>query len=145
MDDLTVRKLEKGDLWNGFLQTLDALSPASNVTESEAEGIFERIKSQPGQVVLVAEQGGKIVGTVTLLIEPKFIHKGGFAGHIEDFAVAEGLQGKGVGTALMKQAIEVAKESGCYKTTLICPDRVKPVHKRLGFRVAEDSMRLDHA
>ena len=82
MSDITVRKLQKDDLWNGFLQTLDSLRQASNIDKKTAEKIFDKINSNPDYIVAVAVIEGKIVGATTLLIETKFIHNGGKVGHI---------------------------------------------------------------
>ncbi len=82
MSEPIIRELRKDDLWNGFLTTLDSLRQASDIDRNIAEKIFEKINSNPDHLIVVAELDGKIVGTTTLLIEPKYIHKGGLVGHI---------------------------------------------------------------
>ncbi len=94
MSEPIIRELKKEDLWNGFLTTLDSLRQASDIDKNKAEEIFEKINSNPDHIVAVAELDGKIVGATTLLIEPKFIHKGGVVGHIEDVAIDKKFQGQ---------------------------------------------------
>ena len=85
-----------------------------------------------------------MVGSTTLFIEPKFIHQGGFVGHIEDVVVAKEFQGKGIGEKLIKASLDFAKNNGCYKTILDCSDDIKPFYEKIGFKKHSNSMRFDH-
>ena len=76
----------------GFLATLDSLRPASGIDPDRAREIFKGVESNQNHIIVVAEAGGQVVGTATLLIEQKFIHDGGMAGHIEDVAVRDGFR-----------------------------------------------------
>ncbi|ABK77069.1 histone acetyltransferase [Cenarchaeum symbiosum A] len=139
-----MRRLSTEDLAAGFLESLDSLREASGMGPEKAKDILSRISANPDHIVLVAEYGGRIVGATTLLIEPKFIHGGGIAGHIEDVAVARGMQGKGIGKLLVREALECAKKAGCYKTILDCEDSLLPFYEGLGFRRGANAMRFDH-
>ena len=144
MSDITVRKLQKDDLWNGFLQTLDSLRQASNIDKKTAEKIFDKINSNPDYIVAVAVIEGKIVGATTLLIETKFIHNGGKVGHIEDVVVDKKYQRKGIGEKIIIYLLRYAKDQGCYKTILDCADNVKPFYEKLGFKHNANALRFDH-
>ena len=144
MSDITVRKLQKEDLWNGFLQTLDSLRQASNIDKKTAEKIFDKINANPDQIVAVAVVEGKIVGSTTLLIETKFIHNGGKVGHIEDVVVDKKYQRKGIGEKIVMYLLRYAKDQGCYKTILDCTDEVKPFYEKLGFKHNANALRFDH-
>ncbi len=144
MSELIIRELRKEDLWNGFLTTLDSLRQASDIDRNKAEEIFEKINSNPDHIVVIAELDGKIVGATTLLIEPKFIHKGGSVGHIEDVAVDKNFQGQKIGEKIMRYLLEFAKNRGCYKTILDCTDDVKPFYEKLGFKHIANELRFDH-
>jgi len=144
MSDITVRKLQKDDLWNGFLQTLDSLRQASNIDKKTAEKIFDKINSNPDHIVAVAIIEGKIVGATTLLIETKFIHNGGKVGHIEDVVVDKKHQRKGIGEKIIIYLLRYAKDQGCYKTILDCTDEVKPFYEKLGFKHNAKALRFDH-
>jgi len=144
MSEPIIRELRKEDIWNGFLTTLDSLRQASNIDRSKAEEVFEKINSNPDHIVAVAELDGKIVGATTLLIEPKFIHRGGLVGHIEDVVVDKSFQGQKIGEKIMKYLLEFAKNRGCYKTILDCTDDVKPFYEKLGFKHIANELRFDH-
>lgn len=144
MSDITIRKLQKEDLWNGFLLTLDSLRQASNIDKKNAERIFDKINSNPDHIVAVAVIEGKIVGSTTLLIETKFIHNGGKVGHIEDVVVNKEYQRKGIGAKIITYLLRYAKDQGCYKTILDCVDDVKPFYEKLGFKHNANALRFDH-
>ena len=141
---MEVRRLRRGDLRNGFLESLDALRSASGMGPGRAAEVFGRISSRPNYTVAVAEEGGRVVGTATLVVEQKFIHLGGRVGHIEDIAVARGSQGRGVGRAVVKYLLDAAAAAGCYKTILDCEEAVVPFHRKLGFGPGVNHMRMDH-
>ena len=85
-----------------------------------------------------------IVGSTTLLIEQKFIHKGGLVGHIEDVVVKKEFEGQGIGMRLVKSLLDVAKQKKCYKTILNCKDDLRPFYTKMGFNQATNEMRFDH-
>jgi glucosamine-phosphate N-acetyltransferase len=139
-----VRRLREGDLSNGFLEALDALRPASDLSLELARDVFRRLERNPDCVVAVAEVGERIVGAATLLVEHKFINQAGKAGHIEDVAVAVEQQGRGIGRALIRYLLQRAAEAGCYKTILDCADDVRPFYEGLGFRRSANGMDFRH-
>ena len=85
---IKVRKLKKIDLSNGFLDSLHSLRkngvPKSewHLSKKEMEAIFDEVEKDPNRTTLVAEKEKKVVGTATIIIERKFIHKGCKIGHI---------------------------------------------------------------
>lgn len=144
MVDITIRELEEKDLDNGFLESMDSLKLASNLDKGKAKKIFEKIDSNSNHYVYVAILDGRVVGSTTMIIEPKFIHDGGNVAHIEDVVVSEECQGKGIGELLMKSLLDLAKDSNCYKTILDCSDEIKPFYEKIGFKKTSNGMRYDH-
>ena len=144
MSDIVIRQLSEKDLFNGFLESLDSLRIASDLESQKANKILEQIKSNPNHIIAVAEKDGRVIGSTTLLIEPKFIHKGGLVGHIEDVVVNKKYQKSGVGEKLVNYLLEYAKSKGCYKTILDCDNSVKPFYEKIGFKQASTCMRFDH-
>tara|TARA_B110000438_G_scaffold108250_1_gene106353 strand:+ start:74 stop:511 length:438 start_codon:yes stop_codon:yes gene_type:complete len=144
MDELIIRELQEKDLSRGFLNTLDTLRETSSITENKALEIFKKIKSNPEHIIIVAQIKDRIVGSTTLLIEPKFIHQGGIVGHIEDVVVSKEFQGLEIGKKIIKYVLELAKNQGCYKTILDCSNEIKPFYEKLGFKVHSNELRFDH-
>jgi len=139
-----IRELEEDDLTKGFLTTLDSLRKTSNLSNNKAVEIYKKIRTNPEHHIIVAEIGGIIVGTATLLIEPKFIHDGGLVGHIEDVAIDKKFQGQKIGEKVIKYSLEFAKNQGCYKTILDCTDNVKKFYEKIGFKNIANGLRFDH-
>ena len=144
MNEPIIRELKEEDLWNGFLTSLDSLRQASNIDKDKALKIFKKIEENPDHIIGVADIDGKIVGSTTLLIEPKFIHNGGLVGHIEDVVVDKNFQGMKIGEKIMKYLLKIAKDRGCYKTILDCTDDVKPFYEKIGFKHTAYELRFDH-
>jgi len=84
----------------------------------KAKEIYTMIAKYPNYKVYVAIIDDKIVGTFELLIMDNLGHMGTPSGIVEDVAVSEEFQGKGIGKQMMKFAIEKCREFGCYKVTL---------------------------
>jgi glucosamine-phosphate N-acetyltransferase len=145
MVDITIRKLNENDLFNGFLQSMDSLKQASNLSQQKARDIFNKIKTNPNHFVYVAILDGRVVGSTSMIIEPKFIHDGQSVSHIEDVVVAKEHQGKGIGEMLIRYLLDFAKENNCYKTILDCSDEVKPFYEKIGFKKHSNGMRYDHS
>jgi glucosamine-phosphate N-acetyltransferase len=139
-----IRELTAADLGNGFIETLGNLSDTGGLTPASARRILERLeRASLYHVFVAAGADGKVVGATTLLVEQKFIHGGGLVGHIEDVAVRRGSEGRGIGGSLVKAAVRMADELGCYKVILDCKEEVEPFYAKLGFRKNDLGMRLD--
>ena len=144
MSELIIRKIIESDLKNGFLESLDNLRQTSNLEQNSVKNILKKILENENHIIHVAELDGKIVGSTTLLIEQKFIHEGGFVGHIEDVVVNKKFEGRGIGMKLVLSLLDVAKEKKCYKTILNCEDKLIPFYEKIGFKQKSTEMRFDH-
>ena len=143
MSEIEIREIEEDDLEKGFLETLDFLRNASGLDKNKAKKILQKIKQNPDHIIHIAIDDEKIVGSVTLFIEQKFIHDGGIVGHIEDDVVRKDYEGKGIGIMLVTSMQERAKEKNSYKTILDCKDNVKQFYERIGFKHESNGMRYD--
>jgi glucosamine-phosphate N-acetyltransferase len=144
MASIKIRKLQKKDIFNGFLLSLDSLRKSSDINPGKANAIFDKITKNPHQVIYVAVENSRIIGSASILIEQKFIHEGGKVGHIEDVVVRKEFQGKGIGNQIVAVLLKYAQKEGCYKTILDCTDELIPFYKKMGFKRHSNSMRFDH-
>ena len=85
---------------------------------SEAERRFERMTDYPDYKIHVAFSDTQLVGTFALLIMDNLAHMGAPSAVIEDVAVDPEWQGRGVGKQMMKYALRICGEKGCYKAVL---------------------------
>ena len=144
MSEIKIRDIVESDIDNGFLESLDSLRNASDLNKDTAREILKKIIGNPDHIIHVAEVDGKVVGSTTLLIEQKFIHKGGKVGHIEDVVVSKEFEGRGIGIKLVTSLLEVAKAKNCYKTILDCKQELIPFYERIGFKQESNQMRYNH-
>ncbi|KAJ1824295.1 Glucosamine-phosphate N-acetyltransferase-like protein [Coemansia sp. RSA 2671] len=129
-----IRPLELTDYRKGYIECLANLTLVGDVTEQMFAESFEDMQRAGCYFVIVIEDldAAKIVATGTLVVEQKFIRMCGRVGHIEDIVVAKGQQGKRFGFTIIKQLMELATATGCYKSILDCsPDNV-PFYEKCG-------------
>ena len=139
---VTIREIEYEDIDKGFLNVLENLVPPDIGNKEYAKNILQKIKMNPLHKIFVAEDdsNGKVVGTTTLLIEPKFINKGMQVGYIEDVSVRKEYEGLGIGSKLVTYATTYAISiEGCRKVLLYCSQKTKPFYEKLGYQLAKDT------
>ena len=101
-----------------------------------ATEIFRRMARYPRYNVYVATREGAVVGTFALLVMDNLAHCGAPSAVVEDVCVDEKLRGGGIGGAMMKFAMKVAGECGCYKLTLssnLIRTKAHAFYRSLGF------------
>ena len=66
-----------------------------------------------------------IVGSGTIIYEPKIIRGCKYVGHIEDIVVHRGYRSHGIAKNILHLLVERAKQNNCYKAILDCnPDLI---------------------
>jgi glucosamine-phosphate N-acetyltransferase len=145
-----IREIEENDIESGgLLEVLENLAPVGGLTMPAAKMILKEIRSNPLHKIFVAvtqegRERGLVIGTTTLLVEPKFIFGGGRVGHIEDVAVRAGYQRKGIGFKLVNYATEQAVAMRCVRTVLDCSDENVPFYKKIGYSYHGNTMKIEH-
>jgi len=139
--EIRIRQMYATDLNRGFLDTLAALRPTGLTAERAVEVFRFRLRQKIQTYVALVND--RVVGTASLLIEPKFIHNGGLVGHVEDVAVHPDQQGLGLGKLLVDKLIDECREAGCYKIILDCEESLVAFYERRGFRRWCGAMRMD--
>jgi len=71
------------------------------------------IEADSNHTVVVAAVGDAVVGTFQLSFIPGLARHGSWRAQIEAVRVAESWRGRGLGTLMMKWAVEAARERGC--------------------------------
>lgn len=122
------------------------LDDGNVLTPFEAERIFERMAHYPDYKIYVAVQDTRIVGTFALLMMDNLGHLGAPSAIIEDVAVHPSFQGQGIGKNMMRHAIRLAAEKGCYKAVLssnLKRNRAHAFYESLDFERHGFSFRID--
>ncbi|GEM_PF-1435786 len=95
--------------------------------------------------VIVAKENGAVVGSAFLFCIPLPAHGKNF-GFLEAVVVDEKSRGKGIGTAISKKAIELARANNCYKmifTSGFDREKIHKLYENLGFAKWGYEFRMD--
>ena len=137
-DSVTIRDAASGDLPAALALCAQLGDPGeAPLPAGEAELAWARMRAVPGLSLRVAESGGRIVGTYTILRMPGLAHGGACSAVVENVVVDRRERGRGIGRILLDDAMEVAARWGCYKLALSSNGRRTDAHRfyeRLGFR-----------
>jgi ribosomal protein S18 acetylase RimI-like enzyme len=138
MNDITFRTATKDDL-----KVIVALLADDDIGEDRETALpaeyldaFEAMESEGYNKYILAEIDGKIAGSLQLIFMSSLSHGGAKRAQIESARVKSALRGQNVGTALMKEAIRLARENGCKLIQLDSDNRRSRAHlfyRRLGF------------
>lgn len=129
LDLLNFRRLEKGDYDKNYLELLKQLTVIGDISKEKYEATFDKI----GAEVWVVEFEGKIIASVSLLLEQKVIHECGIVGHLEDVVVDKDYRKYGLGKFIIERIIKIAKERGCYKLIGDCKSELLGFYEKNGF------------
>ena len=114
-----------------YLLLLGELTTVSDMTNEQFYKHIQEINNM-GQIIIGVEDE-TIVCSGTIIIEPKIIHGGRPAGHIEDIVVLEKWRNKGIAKELLNQLKKIAIEQKCYKIILDCNNRLVNFYENSGF------------
>jgi GNAT superfamily N-acetyltransferase len=138
----TIRDAQPADVPR-LLVLLQQLSEQSTIPEAEVRPASEahyaalrRITEDPNARLLVAEQDGRVIGTLTLYVMPNLSHGGAPFAIVENVVVDETVRGGGYGRRLMAHAEALARAAGCYKVSLTSNhkrDRAHAFYAHIGY------------
>ena len=106
---------------------------------------FERSDADPAHLLVVADDGREVVGTLQLSVIPGLSRRGALRAQIEAVRVAGNQRGRGLGQALLLWAVEEARARGCsleQLTTDKSRTDAQRFYERLGFVSSHEGMKL---
>jgi GNAT superfamily N-acetyltransferase len=107
---------------------------------------FDAIDGDPHQHLVVADRAGHIVGTLQLTILPGLSRRAARRGQVEAVRVAGAERGGGLGTRLLRWAIEQARRCGCDLVQLTSDKSRTDAHRlyeTLGFEATHLGYKLE--
>ncbi|MEU9577813.1 GNAT family N-acetyltransferase [Streptomyces chilikensis] len=148
MDDLLIRRAEVDDVpalvamyaddpLGAHRETPDDLAPYLTA--------FERLADDPNQNLMVAERSGKVVGTLQLTVIPGLSRRGATRSVIEGVRVHSDERGTGLGSRLVRWAIEESGRRGCRLVQLTSDATrtdARRFYERLGFTASHIGFKL---
>jgi len=106
---------------------------------------FEAVEKDPNIQLVVAEQGGAVVGCLQLCILPGLSSQGASRALIEDVRVATHCRSRGIGEQLVQWAVAQARSRECRLVELLTHNTrvdAQRFYKRLGFQPSHVGMTL---
>lgn len=100
------------------------------------DATFARIAGDPSEVLVVADVGADVLGTLQLSLIPGLSRRGALRGQVEGVRVAADLRGTGLGEQMVRWAVDRAKGEGCDLVQLTSDKARTDAHRfyeRLGF------------
>jgi ribosomal protein S18 acetylase RimI-like enzyme len=125
------------ELVEAFRLLLPQLSSSASLPNGDE---LAAIVESQATTILVAKDGERIIGTLTLAV---FRIPTGVRAWIEDVVVDESARGSGVGEALTREAIRLAREAGARTVDLTSrPSRevANRMYEKVGFRRRETNV-----
>ncbi|GAA3728542.1 GNAT superfamily N-acetyltransferase [Spinactinospora alkalitolerans] len=130
-----------------LLRDLGDTAPAQSPTvrmSSAAVRAWTRIETDPDRSVLVAERRGQIIGTLDLIVVANLTHDAQPWAVIDNVVVDGLCRRRGVGRALMDDALDRASRAGCYKVELLSHENRHGAHdfyRSMGFENSAEGFR----
>jgi GNAT superfamily N-acetyltransferase len=106
---------------------------------------WERLSTDPNQHVVVAVREGRVVGTLQLSIIPGLSRRGSTRSIIEGVRIDADERGSGLGTQLIRWAIDASRHQGCRLVQLTSDKSRTDAHRfyeRLGFEASHTGFKL---
>ncbi|WP_344112751.1 GNAT family N-acetyltransferase [Terrabacter aerolatus] len=106
---------------------------------------YERVESDPGQHLVVADRDGTVVGTLQLSIIPGMSRRGATRSVIEGVRVARDERGSGLGTELVTWAVDESRRLGATLVQLTSDATrtdARRFYERLGFVASHVGLKL---
>jgi GNAT superfamily N-acetyltransferase len=106
---------------------------------------FEQIEHDSNHELIVAELNGDVIGTLHLMFLPSISFQGGLRAQVESMRVDKLYQGQGIGSDMMRWAIDRAQGRGAHIVQLTTHQSRANAHRfyeRLGFKGTHLGMKL---
>lgn len=107
---------------------------------------FDAIAAAPHERLIVAEQHGRVVGTMQLSLLPGLLDRGAWRGQIEAVRVADDLRSAGIGARMIDWALDWFRANGCYRAQLTSNNdrtRAHRFYERLGWTKSHAGFKIE--
>ena len=108
--------------------------------------VLGQIEGDVRNAIVVAEQDGTVTGCLQITYITGLSRRGATRALVEGVRTAASARGQGVGEAMMRHAIEMARARGCTLVQLTSDKtrtRAHDFYRRLGFKMSHEGFKLD--
>ncbi len=134
---MDIRKANRDDLESILAIYAEPDIDNGNILDQHsAEAMLDQMENYPNYTLYVTMIENKVVGSFALLIMDNLAHMGTPSAVVEDVVVHSKWRSRGIGSRMIRFAMEKAKDAKCYKLVLSCSinrDRAHKFYKSLGF------------
>ncbi len=148
MADYTIRRARREDIEAIVRMLADDQLGATRDDPGDLEPYlraFDEIDADPNQLLVVVVSDDEPVGTLQLTIIPGLARRGALRGQIEAVRIHAGHRGTGLGTDLVRWAIDESRRRGCALVQLTSDTSRTEAHhfyERLGFVPSHTGFKL---
>ncbi|MEI5906709.1 GNAT family N-acetyltransferase [Bacillus spongiae] len=106
---------------------------------------FQAITSDPNNELVVACRHNEVIGVQQITFTPYLTHQGSWRATIEGVRTLSSERGKGIGSELIRLAIQRAKERGCHIVQLTTDKERKDAlhfYEALGFKPTHEGLKM---
>lgn len=134
---MIIRRIEPADLGHllGLYHQLHPDEPPP--AEGALREVWPQLLADARVIVFVGEAEATLVATCTLSITPNLTRGARPYGLIENVVTSRAYRRRGLGTTMMRHALEYAWEAGCYKVMLLtgsAREQTLRFYEGVGFR-----------
>jgi GNAT superfamily N-acetyltransferase len=147
-EKISVRRAVPGDaevLADLYTQLAENRTAARPARDEDASAILTTILGQENRRLLVALREGIVVGTADMLLVENLTYGGRPWVIVENVVVDQKHRGQGVGTALVGEVLQRARDAHCCKIQLLSLKHRKDAHKfyrSFGFQTVAEGFRM---
>lgn len=148
MSDLVIRDATEADIPGIVAMLADDTLGATREDPADLSpyyAAFDRIAADPTQYLFVAKRRGELIGTMQLFVLHGLASRGSSRVQVESVRIASGARGSGLGTEMMRWAIEFARTAGASTVQLTSHASRSDAHRfyeRLGFERTHHGFKL---
>jgi glucosamine-phosphate N-acetyltransferase len=137
--ELIYRNLEKKDYKDYLILINDFRKTDISISQDYFNEIYDNIFNNYNRII-VCEFMGKIIGSITIIIEQKFIHNFSKYAHIEDVFVHNDFRHKKIGSQLINEALNYCKNMNVFKVSLNCNESLEQFYSINNFEKRQINM-----
>ena len=104
--------------------------------KDDTEALWSRLVNDPDYHLIVAEEDGKIVSTCTCIVVPNMTHGPRPYAFVENVVTDSMYRGRGLATACLDKAREIAVANNCYRLILMTGSKLDSTldfYRRAGY------------
>ena len=130
------------DIKSQYLYLLSQLTETPIITTEEFINQIIKISEIGDILICYSNEIPKItiLGSGTIIYEPKIIHGCKNVGHIEDIVVHEKYRGYGIAKKILEKLVDLASIKNCYKVILDCKKDLITFYEKNGFQQSNYQM-----